>query len=572
MLKQFLDTRISGRPKLSALCILVGAVLAPTLLWMQIGQKTPAVTQQNDMQKIILEDLLAGEWSYMPGVTRESEGLRIHDWNFSFVNQNGVQAQTNPPLNLFGTRLDTRGDFAVEATLKIPAKTIASLQLYGEVPIFLDEFRIERRSLQLTLQDNRLTVVEQGDNVAADADQTFSFATDQANHLRIERHDKTVSISINGQEIGQVPEQGIFQTGVVWFGLNSQGGSWQLSKLKATALRDGRVTAANAATIKIKDDYEDSLQDLADRKRPGFLIGAAAALAPAVSDKAYARLLLGGNFGTLTTENVLKWQFVHPTPHDYSFGEADALIALAERHGLKVHAHTLVFGEANPRWVQDLPIDQREQAMREHITTVAGRYKDRVSSWDVVNEPFDDEAWDQLRPNIWYQAMGESYIAKAFRAAHQTAPRAQLFINEYGLEEDSERWDAMLALLKRLQSEKVPIDGVGFQAHVYERDDKINPTILRKHIRQLHALGLKARISEIDVYSEDSTAVQASQYSEVLKTCLAEPNCVSYTTWGVSDRYNWFEDDGPQQGQDFLWDANMQPTPAVQALRQVLYE
>jgi endo-1,4-beta-xylanase len=210
--------------------------------------------------------------------------------------------------------------------------------------------------------------------------------------------------------------------------------------------------------------------------------------------------------------------------------------------------------------------------MIEHIKMVAGHYKGKVTSWDVVNEPFDDESWDGLRPNIWYTAIGEGYIAKAFIAAHEADPNALLFINDYGLEDDSERWDAMLALVSKLKKQGVPLDGVGFQAHVYERSDKIDPVVLQRHIRQLAAAGLKARISEMDVYSEDGAAVQSSQYSQVLKVCLAEPNCIAFTSWGVSDKYDWFKDDDGslQQGEDFLWNRAMQPTPAVAAMQQIL--
>ena len=137
---------------------------------------------------------------------------------------------------------------------------------------------------------------------------------------------------------------------------------------------------------------------------------------------------------------------------------------------------------------------------------------------------------------------------------------------------DHRRWDAMLGLVTKLKKQGVPIDGVGFESHVYTAADKINGSVLRKHFQQLAAVGLKARLSEMDVYSEDGQAVQASQYSQVLAACLNETNCISFGSWGVSDRYDWFKDDdgSVQQGQDLLWDNNMQPTPAVGAMLQVL--
>jgi endo-1,4-beta-xylanase len=54
--------------------------------------------------------------------------------------------------------------------------------------------------------------------------------------------------------------------------------------------------------------------------------------------------------------------------------------------------------------------------------------------------------------------------------------------------------------------------------------------------------------------------------------CLNTPSCISWTTWGITDRYDYFmNDDGTiGQGHDFLWDENMNPTPALAALLQQL--
>ncbi|HSX29514.1 MAG TPA: endo-1,4-beta-xylanase [Candidatus Saccharimonadales bacterium] len=522
-----------------------------------------------------LSDLLASGWNYMPGTATMATGVQVGTRDFKIVNQDGSGGQVNPPLNLYGTRLSVSGNFMITARLSNLGAAKAGLQLYANVPTIADEFRIEPASVRFTLTGSTLTVERWRANGSQPSQsQTFTVSPQaDTNELRIERRDGQLVIALNSTMVGQISEQGTFRAGNVWFGLTSENGSWTLAGLKADPLAGGKVTVVNSAVgLTAKAKAADGLQTLAAARRPDFIVGAAAALGPAVADDAYASTLFGGNFGGITTENALKWQFVHPAPGVYDYHEADALVALAQKNGLKVHAHTLVFGEANPAWVRALPASQLESVMLDHIKNVVGHYKGKVLSWDVVNEPFDDDEWDQLRPNIWYKAMGKSYIAKAFTAAHAADPNAQLFINEYGLEEDGDRWDAMLALVKELQAQGVPITGVGFQSHVYAPEDKINAAVLKKHFDQLAALGLKARVSEMDVYSEDGQAVQADQYAQVFAACFASPNCVSFTSWGVSDRYDWFKDDDGsiQQGEDFLWDANMQPTPAVQAIRQKL--
>ena len=531
-------------------------------------------------------DVLAGQWQYLPGsAAGDQESLRIQPDNFSIVHQDGSGGQPNPPVNLFGTHLETSGSWHVFATLS-DVQDSAALQLYGQVPLVADEFRVERKSIRLSFAGSTLTASRWNGTSQTPFTMSlpFSPAPDHTINLAIAKAGKTLSITINGRLAGIMPEDGSLSTGTVWLGADATKTAWTLSSLQASADAGGHVGLVDTSAMHVNGPDAQGLQTLASRKRPGFVVGAAMALAPAVSDSQYAGVAFGGNFGSLTTENALKWQFVHPTPDTYDFHEADALVALAQRHNMTVHGHTLVFGEANPAWAQALPTatasDKQhvQDVMTDHIKTVAGHYKGKMSSWDVVNEPladsetFDPAAGQTFRNHIWYRAMGEGYIATAFTAARQTDPQAQLFMNEYGLEFDGERWDAFFALVSKLKAQGVPIDGVGFQSHVYEAGDKIDPAVLRAHIQKLARIGLKSRISEMDVYNDDGQAVQTQQFPAIFQACLAEPTCVSWTTWGVSDRYDfWQDDDGSiQQGADLLWDKRMRPTPAVDAIRQLL--
>jgi endo-1,4-beta-xylanase len=545
----------------------------------------PAAEVQQSAREIKDQSsLLDGQWSYMAGATKEKDGLHITNTGLAIVEQDGSGGQPNPPINLFGTHLEQAKDFRISATLdRIQGK--ASLQLYGQPPIIADEFRIERQSLRFSLQDDLLyidlwdgsgqqPVVSQSAKITGATDKVTIVMRDEASNLYI---------SVNGQVVATIPNHNVFSLGTVWFGADATQ-SWVLSDLQAKPVGTDKLTIADSSTLKVPDTKQISLQQLASARRSDFAVGAAMALTPAATDPSYAQIAFGGNFGSMTTENALKWQFVHPEPDVYTFSEADALVALAKRNNLAVHGHTLVFGEANPLWVQDLPTATPDQkaavakVMKDHITTVIGHYKGSIQSWDVVNEPladydnFDTDDGYILRRHKWYQAMGEGYISEAFHTARAADPTAKLFINEYGLEENGERWDAFLSLVKRLKASGVPIDGVGFQAHVYDEEDRISVSDLRSHIKQLAKIGLVARISENDIYSYEGTDVQANQYADVFNACFSEPNCIGYTTWGVSDRYDTYKDDDGNiaYGEDFLWSKNMEPTPAVTKLQSLL--
>jgi endo-1,4-beta-xylanase len=199
-----------------------------------------------------------------------------------------------------------------------------------------------------------------------------------------------------------------------------------------------------------------------------FRIGAA--LSPKQFDEGDAAevALVKRQFNTITPENVLKWERVHPRPGQYDFGPSDAYVAFGTRNGMFVVGHTLVWHSQTPRWVfQDsagkpLTRDALLARLRDHIRTVVGRYKGRIGGWDVVNEVVDEDG--TLRKSPWQRIIGDDYIAKAFQFAHEADPAAQLYYNDYSLENPVKRAGAV-ALVKSLLAQGVSITGVGLQGH-----------------------------------------------------------------------------------------------------------
>ncbi len=73
---------------------------------------------------------------------------------------------------------------------------------------------------------------------------------------------------------------------------------------------------------------------------------------PFPNDSAY-RETLAAEFGSLTPENQLKWEFVHPPERDtFAFDAADAIVDFAEEHGQVVRGHTLLWHSQNPGWLE----------------------------------------------------------------------------------------------------------------------------------------------------------------------------------------------------------------------------
>lgn len=523
-------------------------------------------------------DLLAQNWTYMPATVPRQKQQDVAAADFKIVQQDGTGGQSNPPLNLYGTHIVGTDDFELLATFE-GVYGDCSLQLYDQPPRIADEFRVESTSLRITTTPTSL-LIQFWNNAQKVKTKTVKVNSNDTQSFSIQRSGDTFFITSNDKVVASIKGARKFSSGKIWLGADSTNQGCKVSQL--------RIIPSDVHKLSVVDQSKqhftqtgNGLQLLINKLRPGFTIGAAMALGPMVADTTYQNEALD-NFGSMTPENAMKWQFTEPKQGMFTYQEADALVAIAGKNGLKVHGHTLVFGEANPRWVSDLPYGTSaqkmavKQVMINHIANVVGHYKNTVDSWDVVNEPladydtFDVSSGQVLRDSIWYRALGADYISEAFSAARSANPSAKLYMNEYGLEQDGERWDSFFALVKSLKDAGVPIDGVGFQAHVYEAGDKIDSAILASHINQLAQIGIESRISEMDVYDDDGTAVQAQQYNSVFNMCLNNMHCTGFTTWGVDDAYDMFlEDNRVEYGHDLLFNHG-QATPAFMAIRSQL--
>ncbi len=406
---------------------------------------------------------------------------------------------------------------------------------------------------------------------------TFPFIlppTPNAITLSIEHKNNTLTVSVDGQVLGSIPDHNIFRGKDAWFGMDAADkNGWVLSALSV----DGHAAIVPPPAFQVPHDAAHSLRTLAAAHPRKLRMGAAIAYGALLTDAEYRKIALG-EFSMLTPENGMKPQFIHPQPEVYTFTEMDALVGIADENDMLVHGHTLVYAKSSPEWMTKTPKAERQKIMLEHIAAVAGHFKGRVTEWDVVNEPLSNKKapyHDKRRgldDTVWYEAMGEHYIDLAFHAAHKADPSAKLYLNDYGLERDGERWDALIGLVKRLKSRGVPIDGIGFESHIYGDGDYIDAEVLNAHMRTLAALGLKVRISEIDV-TGDYPKQQIAQYVIALDACLRASNCTGYSTWGVTDAYGSTtrSDRYPLVfGTSLLFDTELKPKSAYAALQKRL--
>ncbi|KAJ7875650.1 glycosyl hydrolase family 10 protein [Mycena leptocephala] len=266
--------------------------------------------------------------------------------------------------------------------------------------------------------------------------------------------------------------------------------------------------------------------------------------------------ILTSDYGAYTPENSMKWDATEPSRGSFTFTNADALVAFAQAHARLVRGHTLVWHNQLPAWVSAITsASDLTTVIQNHVTTLVMRFKGKIYAWDVVNECLNEDG--TLRSSVFSRLLGESFIDIAFKAARAADPAAKLYINDFNLDAPGAKTNGMVALVGRLKSRGVPIDGIGSQTHIQLG----RAGTVAANLQTLANTGLDVAITELDIASSTSTANEAQQssdYKTVANACLAVSRCVGITTWGVSDKDSWLG----AAAAPLLWDTNFVRKPA----------
>jgi endo-1,4-beta-xylanase len=338
-----------------------------------------------------------------------------------------------------------------------------------------------------------------------------------------------------------------------------------------------------------------------------FQVGAAVDRAQISGQDAAALALVKEQFNTLTSENILKWERVHPELPRYEFAPVDSLVAFGEKHDMFIVGHTLVWHNQTPRWVFEdgagKPATRETllQRLRDHIFTVVGRYKGRIHGWDVVNEALEDDG--SLRKTKWLEIIGPDYVQQAFAFARAADPQAELYYNDFNLWK-KEKAERAVRLARDLQAQGIRVDGIGEQGH-WGLD---YPTIAEADaaFQMLAQAGAKIMITELDITAlpnpddwsggaditrNDELRKHLNPYPQALPDSMQQVLAKRYaecfalfhkhrdkinrvTFWGVNDGQSWLNN-WPVRGRTnypLLFDRNYQPKPAFEAVIQTTRE
>jgi GH35 family endo-1,4-beta-xylanase len=326
---------------------------------------------------------------------------------------------------------------------------------------------------------------------------------------------------------------------------------------------------------------------LKDVYRDLFLIGTALDFRTPAEFSASDLSLIKSQFNAITPENSMKPGPVHPQEGSWNWTPPDTLVSFCQDNNIKTFGHCLVWhSQTNPWFFQDADRDKALARMKEHIHTLVGRYKGKISGWDVVNEAINDGGGiansENLRDSRWHQIIGPDYLTQAFKFAREADPTVALHYNDYNIESGAKHQSSLL-LLKRLIADGAPITTVGIQGHwsvtglSAQKFDDIEQAIL-----DYKALGLKVAITELDVTlmgqgggqlgrgqrgtatppPTESLVAQADAYAKLFALFVKHRDAIDRVTfWGLNDSRSWRRGQNP-----LVFDGQNLPKPALQAI------
>ena len=301
------------------------------------------------------------------------------------------------------------------------------------------------------------------------------------------------------------------------------------------------------------------------------------------------------HFSILTPENELKPDSVldvkasrklveesgDETAVAVRFDAAKPLLTFAQENGIKVHGHVLVWHSQTPAEFfhegydlnkpmvsRDVMLGRLENYIKEVLTQTEELYPGVIVSWDVVNEAIDDGTNWLRTTSPWYQTLGEEHVARAFEFARKYAAEGVLlYYNDYNTPIPS-KLTGIVKLLEQLIAEG-NIDGYGFQMHYSNEDPSMS--WIKNAVKKISALGLKLRVSELDIGSgntEESLMKQKARFTELMKLMLEYADQTeAVQVWGLTDNMSWRTGQNP-----LLFDNNLNPKPAFYGVLEALDE
>lgn len=243
-----------------------------------------------------------------------------------------------------------------------------------------------------------------------------------------------------------------------------------------------------------------------------------------------------GQFNMVVCENEMKFESTERTIGTFSYTGGDGVSAFAVANQMKMRGHTFVWHSQSGS-AQNAIKDRASglKIMNDHIVAVGGHFKEKIHEWDVLNEITSDNG-GTMRSTFWSTNIGNDFADSALSFSRKViGTNGHLYYNDYGADGLNAKSNAMFALAKKWQANKVPLDGIGLQAHL---SSGLNGKSISDNIKRFGEIGVRISLTEIDIKN-----AKTADWVNLMNACLENYNCVSFVTWGLADGNSWIGSD-----------------------------
>lgn len=166
-------------------------------------------------------------------------------------------------------------------------------------------------------------------------------------------------------------------------------------------------------------------------------------------------------------------------------------------------------------------------------------FADSLDSSCLTRLAFNNDG--TYRESIFYKTIGPEFIPIAFAAAAKADPQAKLYYNDYSIEVDGPKSEAVRKLVKLLKDSKVKIDGVGIQSHLSIGGGTPSLENQRKNMESFTAQDVDVALTELDIAMDlpsnlSNLVQQRTNYKDTVSACVQVKRCVGVTVWQFSDK------------------------------------
>ncbi len=299
------------------------------------------------------------------------------------------------------------------------------------------------------------------------------------------------------------------------------------------------------------------------------------------------------HYNVFVLGNECKPAYVNPSEGVFNWSNVDAFVEFGKLAGATLRGHTLLWHSQVPDWwfkadpndtrtvaqcYADGALATREQLterLTTFITEYVTRYKDDINIWDVCNEVLngegirtvaDDSYWAEIIGDVDGDGYLDDYVEIAVNAARAADEDAILVINDFNMEWQVSKTQAMYDMVERLLRKGIRVDGVGFQSHI---SLDCNVELYRQNIEKISELSLiynecfpeyagnfRVQITELDMnmfigtnkdgsyykWSEEEFNYQAEKYAQLFEMFqdFADQGVIDMVVfWGTDDENSW---------------------------------